>query len=81
MDDNAAPTVETSLDLLGDTLLKASDDLTATHGTIAIARSRLMGAPHPASREIIAAAKRAVDHLRMADDALRALVAALERQS
>jgi len=57
---------------------KASDDLTAVHGTIEIARENIASRNTSILREVIGAATRALDHLRKVDEALPDLLKALE---
>lgn len=73
-DANSAPTVEVSLDILSAVVGKAAEDLTAVHGAIDAARHDIRARNTAASREVLLAATRAVNHLRFADLALKDVI-------
>src|SRR5262249_7977349 len=74
----SAPSSDNTFDLLGQALIKASDDLTAAHGAIEMARERDENGSSAASRRLIVAATRAIDHLREVDEALSEVLRELE---
>ncbi len=81
MDANdATPTVNASLEGLSDALLKASEDLTEVHGAIELAREDMSKRNTTVSRQVVVAATRAIDHLRLVDEALRDVLKALEER-
>jgi ABC-type transporter Mla subunit MlaD len=69
--DTHPPTVETSLDVLSEAVGKSADDLRAVRDTIDRARADISEHNTSISREVVAAAARAVDRLKEADEALR----------
>jgi alkylation response protein AidB-like acyl-CoA dehydrogenase len=69
--DAHTPTVEMSLDVLSEAVGKASDDLRAVRGALDRARADIAAHNTSISREVVAAAARAVDHLKQADQALK----------
>jgi hypothetical protein len=74
MDTDPTPIVEMSLDVLSEVVAKAAADLTAVHAVLLRARDDVDAKNLSASREVVAAATRAVDHLRRADQALNDVV-------
>ena len=73
-DADSAPTVEVSLDILSSVVEKAVEDLTAARGVIDAARHASPAHNTAASREVLLAATRAVNHLRFADLALKDVI-------
>jgi hypothetical protein len=71
------PTVDTSLDALSQAVGKSSEDLRAVRDTIDRARADIAEHNTSISREVVAAATRAVDHLKQVDDALREVLQGL----
>jgi len=69
--DSHPPTVETSLDVLSEAVGKSADDLRAVRDSIDRARADIAEHNTSISREVVAAAARAVDRLKEADEALR----------
>jgi hypothetical protein len=69
--DSKTPTVEMSLDVLSEAVGKSADDLRAVRETIDRARADIAARNTAISREVVAAAARAVDHLKGVDEALR----------
>jgi len=69
--DTHTPTVEVSLDALSEAVGKSADDLRAVRATIDRARADIAAHNTSISREVVAAAARAVDHLKHVDQALR----------
>jgi hypothetical protein len=65
------PTVEISLDALSEAVGKSAEDLRAVRATIERARADIAARNTSISREVVAAAARAVDHLKGVDEALR----------
>jgi ABC-type transporter Mla subunit MlaD len=72
-----APTVNQSLDTLNDAIGKATDDLSAVREIIKRARADIATHNTSISRNVVAAAARAVDHLKQVDEALRDVVKGL----
>jgi hypothetical protein len=77
MDDDITRTVETSLEMLSEAVGKATEDLDAAQGVIAGERTNAASLDALTSREVIAAAKDTIDHLRRADESLRVVVTLL----
>jgi ABC-type transporter Mla subunit MlaD len=77
--DNAI-TVDTSLTLLSDAVGKAADDLRAARSTLDRMRADIASRNTSISRDVVAAAERAVDRLRETDEALREVVKQLEQR-
>ena len=71
-------TVDGSLELLVDVLGKAADDFRAAATILARARADIAAHNTAVSRTVISAARRAVDHLRGSDEALRDVLKSLE---
>ena len=71
MDENAAPTVEMSLEMLSEAVGKAADDLRAVRTALDSARSDLATRNTSVSRVVLKDAERVIDHLRRADQGLR----------
>jgi uncharacterized membrane protein YccC len=69
--DTNTPTVEMSLDALSEAVGKSADDLRAVRDTIDRARADIAARNTSVSREVVAAAARAVNHLKHVDEALR----------
>jgi hypothetical protein len=77
MDDDITRTVETSLEMLSEAVGKATEDLDAAQGVIAGERTNAASLDALTSREVIAAAKHTIDHLRHADESLRVVISLL----
>jgi hypothetical protein len=77
MDDDITRTVEASLEMLSEAVGKATEDLDAALGVIAGERTNAASLDALTSREVIAAAKNTIDHLRRADESLRIVVSLL----
>jgi hypothetical protein len=75
-----SPTVETSLEFLSEAVGKAADDFRAVRIVLDRARSDIASRNTAISRNIIVAATKAIDHLRGADEALRAVLKDLEER-
>jgi hypothetical protein len=71
MDENAAPTVEMSLEMLSEAVGKAADDLRAVRGALDTARADITARNTSVSRVVLKDAERVIDHLRRADQGLR----------
>ena len=71
MDENAAPTVEMSLEMLSEAVGKASDDLRAVRAALDTARADIGARNTSVSRVVLKDAERVIDHLRRADEGLR----------
>jgi cob(I)alamin adenosyltransferase len=67
-------TVDKSLELLGEALSRASDDLRAAAPAISQARSEIASRNTSVSRAVIRDAERVIDRLRQADECLRDVV-------
>jgi ABC-type transporter Mla subunit MlaD len=68
------PTVDKSLELLGQALSRASDDLRAAVPAISQARTEIASRNTSVSRAVVQDAERVIDHLRQADECLRDVV-------
>lgn len=77
---NSAPTVEVSLDILSSVVGKAVEDLNAARNAIDAARHQTRAHETAASREVLLAATRAVNHLRYADLALKDVIRELNEK-
>lgn len=77
---NTAQTVERSIEMLSEAVAKATEDLEAAQGVIAAECSNAASLDLSTSEQVVAAAKRTVDHLRRADQALRLVVSLLGQQ-
>jgi ABC-type transporter Mla subunit MlaD len=75
-----SPTVETSLEFLSEAVGKAADDFRAVRIVLDRARSDIASRNTAISRQIIVSATKAIDHLRGADEALRAVLKDLEER-
>jgi hypothetical protein len=71
MDENAAPTVEMSLEMLSEAVGKAADDLRAVRIALDTARADIGARNTSVSRVVLKDAERVIDHLRRADEGLR----------
>jgi hypothetical protein len=71
MDENAAPTVEMSLEMLSEAVGKAADDLRAVRTALDTARADITSRNTSVSRVVLKDAERVIDHLRRADQGLR----------
>ena len=71
MDDNTAPTVETSLAMLSEAVGKAADDLRAVRVTLDAARTDIVSRNTSVSRAVLKHAEQVINHLRQADEGLR----------
>ncbi len=78
MADASTPTVDSSLAMLADAVAKAADDLGAVAPILDRARRDISARNTAVSRDIVAGAKRAIDHLAATDAALRDVLKALE---
>lgn len=78
--DAHTPTVEMSLDVLVEAVGKASDDLRAVRDALDRARADIASRNTSISREVVAAAVRAADHLKRADEALRDVLQGLSER-
>jgi hypothetical protein len=78
MTEPAIPTVDMSLAALIEAAGKAADDLRAVSTTLQRARADINTRNTSLDRNVIAAATRAVDHLRGTDEALRDVLKAIE---
>jgi ABC-type transporter Mla subunit MlaD len=65
------PTVEQSLEVLSETIGKATGDLSAVRTRLDQERFEIASRNTSVSREVVRHAERVVDHLRQADDELR----------
>jgi len=72
------PTVEMSLAALSEAIAKSSDDLRAVRVVLDRARADIASRNTSLTRSVIASATTAIDHLRGADEALRAVLKELE---
>jgi hypothetical protein len=72
------PTVEMSLAALSDAVGKSADDLRAVRVVLDRARADIASRNTSLTRSVIASATTAIDHLRGADEALRAVLKELE---
>lgn len=77
-DDN--PTVETSLQFLSEAVGKAADDFGAVRLVLDRARADIAAHNTAISRKVITSATKAIDHLRGADESLRAVLKELEER-
>jgi ABC-type transporter Mla subunit MlaD len=75
-----SPTVETSLQFLSEAVGKAADDFRAVRIVLDRARADIASRNTAISRQVIASATKAIDHLREADEALRAVLKDLEER-
>jgi len=73
-----SPTVETSLQFLSEAVGKAADDYRAVRVVLDRARADIASRNTSLTRSVIASATTAIDHLRGADEALRAVLKELE---
>jgi hypothetical protein len=80
MADDTTPTVEQSLDALIDAVGKAAADYLAVGGALTRARSDIAARNTTVSRALVTSARRALDHLRGADEALKGVLTALEER-
>ena len=71
MDENAAPTVEMSLEMLSEAVGKAATDLQAVRAALDTARADITSRNTSVSRVVLKDAGRVIDHLRRADEGLR----------
>ena len=71
MDENAAPTVEMSLEMLSEAVAKAANDLQAVRVALDTARADITSRNTSVSRVVLKDAGRVIDHLRRADEGLR----------
>ena len=71
MDENAAPTVEMSLEILSEAVGKAADDLRSVRTALDAARADIGARNTSVSRVVLKDAERVIDHLRRADEGLR----------
>jgi hypothetical protein len=71
MDENAAPTVEMSLEMLTEAVAKAANDLQAVRAALDTARADITSRNTSVSRVVLKDAGRVIDHLRRADEGLR----------
>jgi len=71
MDENAAPTVEISLEMLSEAVAKAANDLQAVRAALDTARADITSRNTSVSRVVLKDAGRVIDHLRRADEGLR----------
>jgi hypothetical protein len=71
MDDHTPPTVEMSLEALGDAIGKASDDLRAVRTALDAARADIASRNTSLSRDVVGHAEKVIVHLRDADESLR----------
>jgi hypothetical protein len=71
MDENTAPTVEMSLEILSEAVGKAADDLCAVRAALDTARADITARNTSVSRVVLKDAERVIDHLRRADQGLR----------
>jgi len=71
MDENAAPTVEMSLEMLSEAVGKAANDLQAVRAALDTARADITSRNTSVSRVVLKDAGRVIDHLRRADEGLR----------
>jgi len=71
MDENAAPTVEMSLEMLSEAVGKAADDLRSVRTALDAARADIGARNTSVSRVVLKDAERVIDHLRRADEGLR----------
>jgi hypothetical protein len=71
MDENAAPTVEMSLEMLSEAVAKAANDLQAVRAALDTARADITSRNTSVSRVVLKDAGRVIDHLRRADEGLR----------
>jgi uncharacterized protein involved in exopolysaccharide biosynthesis len=69
--DTHPATVDMSLEVLSEAVGKSAEDLRAVRDTIDRARADIAEHNTSVSREVVAAATRAVDHLKQVDQALR----------
>ncbi len=74
------PTVETSLAMLVEAVAKAADDYRAASAILERARGDIATHNTSLPRTVVAAARRAVDHLRGADVALSEVLKGLEQR-
>ena len=74
MDEQTKPTIEMSLEALTEALGKASDDLRAAVPALEQARADIASRNTSISRDVVRDAERVIDHLRQADECLRAVV-------
>ena len=72
------PTVEMSLQALSEAVGKSADDLRAVRVVLDRARADIASRNTSITRTIVASATNAIDHLRGADEALRAVLKELE---
>jgi hypothetical protein len=75
-----SPTVETSLQFLSEAIGKAADDFRAVRMVLDRERGDIASRNTAISRKVIVSATRAIDHLRGADEALRAVLKDLEER-
>lgn len=73
-----AMTVDASLAMLSEAVAKAADDLRAVSTILERARTDIAAHNTTVSRDVIAAGRRAIDHLRGTDEALRDVLKGLE---
>jgi len=71
MDENTAPTVEMSLEMLSEAVGKAADDLRAVRTALDVSRADIGARNTSVSRVVLKDAERVIDHLRRADEGLR----------
>ena len=74
------PTVDTALQILGDVVAKAADDLGAVRVVLDRARADIASRNTSISRTVIGKATAVIDHLRGADEALRDVLRELEER-
>jgi len=78
--DAQRPTVDTSLDILSETVAKSADDLHAVKSVLDRARADIASHNTSVSRRVVSAAERVVEHLRKTDEALKEVLVALEER-
>jgi ABC-type transporter Mla subunit MlaD len=74
------PTVDTSLEALSEALNRASSDLRAAVPAIEQARADIASRNTSVSRAVVHDVERVIDHLRQADECLRAVVKDLAQE-
>ena len=71
MENKQPPTVEQSLEVLSETIGKASDDLIAVRRRLDAERSEIASRNTSVNRGVVRHAERVIEHLREADEELR----------